>query len=186
MKNTRREFLHTTALGTLGVGVMGATLAISPSAARDRAVPLRIFSPQEAETLEALGDVLLPGAAAAGLVHFVDHHCAVPSTESLLMLKYLNVAPPYGNFYCVGLRALIGWSIGSKGGEFSRLSRADQEDMVVQLEQGGPSSWPEGVPAFKFYTAVRADAVDVVYGTVEGFQRLGIGYMPHIPPAKPW
>jgi len=29
---------------------------------------------------------------------------------------------------------------------------------------------------------VRSDAVDVVYGTVEGFERLGVPYMPHILP----
>jgi hypothetical protein len=33
---------------------------------------------------------------------------------------------------------------------------------------------------------VRADALDVVYGTPEGFDALGIPYMAHIKPEKPW
>ena len=36
------------------------------------------------------------------------------------------------------------------------------------------------------YGTLRNDAVDVVYGTVEGFARLGIPYMPHILPQRSW
>ena len=36
------------------------------------------------------------------------------------------------------------------------------------------------------YAVLRADAVDVVYGTMEGYEALGIPYMPHIPPEKRW
>ena len=36
------------------------------------------------------------------------------------------------------------------------------------------------------YGMLRNDAVDVVYGTVEGFARLGIPYMPHILPQRSW
>jgi hypothetical protein len=33
---------------------------------------------------------------------------------------------------------------------------------------------------------LRADAVDVVYGTMEGYEALGIPYMAHIAPDKRW
>jgi hypothetical protein len=33
---------------------------------------------------------------------------------------------------------------------------------------------------------LRSDAVDVVYGTVEGYDALGIPYMPHITPVTRW
>ena len=32
----------------------------------------------------------------------------------------------------------------------------------------------------------RSDAVDVVYGTPEGFAKLGVPYMPHIMPPTSW
>jgi hypothetical protein len=36
------------------------------------------------------------------------------------------------------------------------------------------------------YLVLRSDAVDVVYGTMEGYASLGIPYMPHIAPTKRW
>ena len=33
---------------------------------------------------------------------------------------------------------------------------------------------------------LRADALDVTYGTPEGFDALGIPYMAHIMPETPW
>jgi len=43
------------------------------------------------------------------------------------------------------------------------------------------------VAAIESFTAkARADGVDVVYGTVEGFERLGVPYMPHILPTARW
>jgi hypothetical protein len=34
------------------------------------------------------------------------------------------------------------------------------------------------------YFVLRSDAVDVVYGTMEGYESLGVPYMPHIVPDK--
>ena len=42
-------------------------------------------------------------------------------------------------------------------------------------------------PAGPFvYLVLRSDAVDVVYGTMDGYAALGIPYMPHIAPSKRW
>ena len=37
-----------------------------------------------------------------------------------------------------------------------------------------------------FYVCLRSDAVDVVYGTPEGFRKLNIPYMEHILPPEGW
>ena len=44
----------------------------------------------------------------------------------------------------------------------------------------------EGPPASYMLFVLRADALDVTYGTPEGFEALGIPYMAHIMPEKPW
>jgi hypothetical protein len=37
-----------------------------------------------------------------------------------------------------------------------------------------------------FWFVLRSDAVDVVYGTKEGVERLGLPYMAHIEPPSRW
>ena len=43
-----------------------------------------------------------------------------------------------------------------------------------------------GPPASYVLFVLRADALDVTYGTPEGFESLGIPYMAHIMPETPW
>ena len=47
------------------------------------------------------------------------------------------------------------------------------------------SEWV-GPPASYVLFVLRADALDVTYGTPEGFEKLGIPYMAQIKPDKPW
>jgi len=47
------------------------------------------------------------------------------------------------------------------------------------------SDWV-GPPASYVLFVLRADALDVTYGTPEGFENLGIPYMAHIMPEQPW
>ena len=100
----RRQFVHGVALGALAFTVGGAKVLLTPRAARAQGVPLRTLRPQEAETLEALGESLVPGARQAGIVHFIDQQLSVPPEEALLEARILNVRPPYADFY----RAAIG------------------------------------------------------------------------------
>ena len=44
----------------------------------------------------------------------------------------------------------------------------------------------QGPPGPFVYLVLRSDAVDVVYGTMDGYAALGIPYMPHIAPEKRW
>ena len=53
------------------------------------------------------------------------------------------------------------------------------------MRQNKHAEW-KGPPQGQIYGIFRDDAVDVVYGTVEGFERLGVPYMPHVLPTARW
>ena len=71
------------------------------------------------------------------------------------------------------------------GKTFTQLSTVDQRELVGLIRQNKIEGWT-GRPGAIVYAVLRADAVDVVYGTMEGYEALGIPYMPHIPPEKRW
>src|SRR4051794_19133138 len=100
----RRAFVKGAALGALAFTVGGAEVLLTPGEARSRGVPFRLLKPPEAETIEALGETLVPGARSAGIAHFIDQQLSVPAEEALLEARIMNVRPPYANFY----RAAIG------------------------------------------------------------------------------
>ncbi|MBR0725494.1 gluconate 2-dehydrogenase subunit 3 family protein [Bradyrhizobium manausense] len=180
----RRVVLQGGALG-LAFVVGGREMVLSPRKARAQDIPLSTLTPAERETLESFGDVLLPGAREAGIAHFVDHQLGVSPGEALLLARLVNVAPPFVNFYRAGLKALDEAATKSHGAPFARLSEDTKIAFVDQIRQRPPDGWV-GPPSPFFYYVVRNDAVDVVYGTVEGFEKLGIPYMPHIPPSAKW
>src|SRR5262249_32715045 len=100
----RRAFMKGAALGALAFTVGGAEGFLTPGEARAIGVGFRLLNAHEAETIEALGETLLPGARGAGIAHFVDQQVSVPAEEALLEARIMNVRPPYVNFY----RAAIG------------------------------------------------------------------------------
>src|SRR5260221_14447518 len=53
------------------------------------------------------------------------------------------------------------------------------------MRQNKIDGW-QGPPGPLVYLILRSDAVDVVYGTMDGYANLGIPYMPHIAPTKRW
>jgi hypothetical protein len=173
------------ALGALGFTVGGAEVLLSPREALAQGVPLKILNADEREALEALGDTLLPGAKDAGLAHYIDQQLSVPASEALLIARAVGVIPPYANFYRAGLAALDASSQKAHGAKFAALPQEKRDAFAEQFRQKAPEGW-SGPPSPFFYFVSRADAVDVVYGTVDGFERLGIPYMPHIAPLKRW
>ena len=181
----RRLVLKGAALGALAYTVGGAEVLLSPRDAMAQAVPLKVLTPDERAALEAFGDTLLPGAKDAGLAHYVDQQLSVPASEALLMARAVGVMPPYANFYRAGLAGLDAASQKAHGAKFAALSQEKRSSLVEELRQKVPDGW-SGPPSPFFYFVSRADAVDVFYGTVEGFERLGIPYMPHIAPLKRW
>ena len=84
-------------------------------------------------------------------------------------------------------RILFAWiaTIGLMAALVAQASAADQRAFVDQMRQNKIEGWA-GKPGALIYAVLRADAVDVVYGTMEGYESLGIPYMPHIPPEKRW
>jgi Gluconate 2-dehydrogenase subunit 3 len=129
---------------------------------------------------------LVPGARAAGVAHFIDQQISVPPGEALLEARILNVRPPYGNFYRAALGAVDTASKAlNNGRSFAQLNPSEQHDFVDALRQNKVQNW-QGPNGSLVYMVLRSDAVDVVYGTMEGYEALGIPYMPHIAPEKRW
>lgn len=51
------------------------------------------------------------------------------------------------------------------------------------MRQNKITGW-QGPGGSSVYLVLRSDAVDVVYGTMDGYEALGIPYMPHIAPVR--
>jgi hypothetical protein len=181
----RRQFTRGAALGALAFTVGGAQVLLTPRAARAQGVPFRLLQAREAEILEALGETLVPGARAAGIAHFIDHQISVPPEEALLEARILNVRPPYANFYRAAIGALDKATAAQADQRFAWLSAPAQRELVNLMRQGKLQGW-QGPPQGFVYFVMRSDAVDVVYGTVEGYEALGIPYQAHIMPLKRW
>ena len=181
----RRDVLRGAALGALAFTVDGAQVLLTPREARARGVPFRLLQANEAETLEAIGETLVPGARDAGIAHFIDHQISVPPEEALLEARILNVRPPYANFYKAATGAIDKAAAAQSDQRFVWLPADAQRDFVNLMRQGKLQGW-QGPPSGFVYFLLRSDAVDVVYGTVEGYEALGIPYQAHIVPLKRW
>ncbi|MDT7934122.1 MAG: gluconate 2-dehydrogenase subunit 3 family protein [Sphingomonadaceae bacterium] len=176
---TRRGALA--ALGLMPFLFDGTLREATAAEAKAGGAAYRVLNAGEVRALEAFGEVLLPGARAAGVAHYVDAQLARPPADSLLMLRYLDVPPPYDGFYKAGLAALDKHA----GGSFAAFAPDKAAELVRALSAAPAPDWA-GPPSPLFYFAVRADAVDVIYGTMAGFAKLGIPYMAHIEPSAPW
>src|SRR3981189_3471524 len=181
----RRQFMRGAALGALAFTVGGAKILLTAREARAQGVPFRLLQAREAETLEALGETLVPGARAAGIAHFIDSQISVPPEEALLEARILNVRPPFANFYRAALDAVDRASQAQNGRRFARLAGNEQRDLVNLMRQNKIEGWQGPAGGFVYFV-LRSDAVDVVYGTVEGYEALGVPYMPHIAPDRRW
>ncbi len=181
----RRIFLKGASMGVLAFTVGGAEILMTPRQARARAVPFRLLSGEEAETLEALCETLVPDAREAGIAHFIDQQVSVTPSEALLEARIVNVKPPFIDFYRAAIGGIDKASVAHSGKRFAALSPAEQHDFIDQLRQNKIEGW-QGPPAGLVYFVLRSDAVDVVYGTMEGYESLGVPYMAHIEPDKRW
>ena len=65
------------------------------------------------------------------------------------------------------------------------MDDADRERLMKDLAAGAAQPW-DGAPSPFVHFVLRADAIDVAYGTRSGFARLGIPYMAHIEPERDW
>ncbi len=181
----RRSMLKGAALSAFAFTVGGATSWLTLREAYAQSVPLNVLTPTERAALEALGETLLPGAREAGIALYVDHQLSVDPGDCLLAARVANVPPPVSNFYRACLGALDRAATAAHGMPFAQLSPEQRNHFVDAMRQKVPEGWT-GPPSPFFYLLARMDAVDVVYGTVEGFERLGVPYMPHVSPTSKW
>src|SRR5438067_10625313 len=153
----RRQFMRGAALGALAFTVGGAQVLLTPREARAQGVPFRLLQAREAETLEALGETLVPGARAAGIAHFIDHQISVPPEEALLEARILNVRPPYANFYRAAIGAVDKASQAlNSGRRFAQLNPSEQHDFVDTMRQNKIQGW-QGPGGSFVYLVLRSD-----------------------------
>jgi hypothetical protein len=182
----RRAFVKGAAIGALAFTVGGTEVFLTPRQAQAQSVPLRTLSPAQAAALDAMGEALVPGAKQAGITNFVDQQISIPAEQALLEARIMNVRPPYANFYRAALGAIEGASQAKYGGRgFAQLNAAEQHDFIDLMRQNKLESW-KGPGAGFVYFLLRTDAVDVVYGTMDGYAQLGVPYQAHIAPTRSW
>ena len=173
MMITRRELL-TAASGLI-------TIAALPGFAFEESSG--VLTKSERASLEAFGETLLPGAGKAGIVRYVERQ--LNSDTPLLFLRYMDYPSSCLAFYQQGLQALDAQSAARYGAVFAELSAEQQAALVGSLSQASPPDW-QGPPSTLFYFVVRNDALDVCYGTPEGFRKLDVPYLALITPPRKW
>src|SRR6185295_13029233 len=170
----RRALMKGAALSALVFTTGGAKVLLSPRQARAQNIAFKTLTPEQVETLEAMGETLVPGSKQAGISHFIDQQLSVPPEEALLEARILNVRPPYADFYRAAIGGIERASQAQNGGKrFVELDAAGQHDFVDRMRQNKFEGWQGPAGAF-VYMVVRSDAVDVVYGTIDGYARLDI------------
>jgi hypothetical protein len=172
-------------VGLLTFKLAGCEREMSPASARAERIPLQVLSKVQCTGLEALAETLVPGSVAAGVAHYVDHQLAASHADCMLMIKYLGVDPPFTGLYQDGLAALDKLSRREASTSFAALSPTAKTTLALKMASGDVADWDGPPPGF-FTFVLRSDAVDVRYGSPDGFADLGIPYMAHIEPASLW
>lgn len=186
MKITRRNFSLTGGALSLSFFLNGGILHLSPAQAKERALPYKTLTTDQAALIDLLGDAIVPGARAAGLSHYIDHQLSARFQDNLLILRYLRVPAPFEGFYTSSLTAFehaIAQKYNKKPGD---LTEAEMTAFITVMIQANPAGWQDAPPAPFFYFVLRSDAIDVTYGTMDAFDSLDIPYMAHIEPVHSW
>jgi hypothetical protein len=185
MEQERREFLKKSAI-LLSIAAGSDTLLLTPHAAWAAGVPYQVLSGDQVSTLEGLAEALVPGARDAGIAHYIDKQLGAAPQDTLLMLKYLGVpVADFPAFYHGGLAATAELSKSRFSRPWLSLDAGQADALVAAMAAGETDGW-NGPPSAFFLFVVRSDACDVVYGTEDGFARIGMPYMAHIEPPRQW
>ena len=170
----RRELLAHS--GTVGFFVLsGQCQWLTARAAETRQFEPQILTGEQCEALEIVADQLVPGSKASGIAAYIDLQLQ-RGDESLLIGKYLGIdTSDQRDFYFAAADNLL--AAMAKG--------ATPKQIVDQMTDDSLPEW-SGAPASYVQFVLRADALDVTYGTPEGFEKLGIPYMAQIKPDRPW
>lgn len=163
----------------------GGVFLLTPKQARAQEVTLGQLSSGEAAALEHLAEGLVPEAVESGVIHFIDHQLGASPDDCMLIAKYFQVKPPYQQFYLNGIKACE--SLANRRFKTNVVGLSPEQLVEFLQVIGNPKTPPEsGYPLSLFYLCLRSDAVDVVYGTPEGFKKLNVPYMAHIMPPEEW
>ena len=145
--------------------------------------PMDHLTSAQQAILSAIGNTLLPGAAEAGLVAFIEHNLGLANPR--LLLKYRDLPLDPVAFYRDALDAIDELAIRRFQTGFTMLSELQQCAIVDLLIEGDPPNW-SGPPANEVFTVLRMDAFDVLYGTPTGYERLDLQQYVHIAPERAW
>src|SRR3954469_21992280 len=126
----RRGFVKGATAGALAFAVGGVEVIMTAHEARARGVPFRLLDAHQGETLEALGETLVPQAREAGIAHFIDQQLSVPPGESLLQARIFSFRPPFADFYRGAIVAIDAGSNKMFGRDFARLKPDEQRTFV--------------------------------------------------------
>jgi len=164
-----------------------ATLASTSVSAKVSEDHFHALTAIEVSTLESFAEVLVPGARAAGVAHYIDAQLSAPEADSLLMLRYLGVPlSQFANFYKAGLASSASLAQAQFGEQnWALLNIKQRLELVRLISTDSFEDWT-GPPSSFFQFVIRADACDVVYGTKAGFERIGMPHMAHINAASEW
>ncbi len=187
MKFTRRSFVDKAFKGSmlcLTFKIGGASILLTPEQAHAQGVPLQKLSDEQARRLELLAETMVPGSSELGVVQFIDHQLNADPNEAMLIAKYFGAPLPYLNFYAGGVAVAAAMAEESLGKSIDDLGAAEAKTLVKEMSM--PGNVVNEFPIFLFYMCLRSDAVDVVYGTPEGFSKLNVPYMEHILPPEGW
>lgn len=171
---TRRHLLGSSLL-TASYLVLGTRLTITPAEAVERDFTPEVLTRPQLKSIEAVAEHLVPGSIDAGIAAYLDAQLRA-GKDSLLIGKYLGVdIPAQVNFYQ------------TLAGNLQMILETEQStaEAINAMWSDNQPTW-EGPPASYMLFVLRSDALDVTYGTQEGFERLGVPYMAHIMPEKPW
>jgi hypothetical protein len=104
----------------------------------------------------------------------------------LLRLRISNYTPPFVTFYRAALTEIDRQCRMAHGKPFAELTSAEQHAVINLMRGNKLPGWKGPRAGGAVYATLRNDAVDVVYGTVEGAERLGVPYMALVAPKARW
>src|SRR5271170_2720163 len=129
----RRGFVKGATLGALVFSVGGVEVLMAPNEARARNVPFRLLDGHQGDTLEALGETLVPQAREAGIAHYIDQQLSVPPQESLLQARIFNFRPPFADFYRTTIVTVDDISRKMFSRTFVQLEAKDQREFIDRM-----------------------------------------------------
>ena len=170
-----RRGLITSTLITGSFLVLGERLTLTPAEATELGFTSDVLSREQLNAIETVAEHIVPGSHRAGIAAYIDSQLNA-GEHSLLIGKYLGV----------DISGQIAFYENLADNLVAALKKEQSVQEIVGALWGDALGTWEGPPSSYVLFVLRADALDVTYGTPEGFDALGIPYMAHIMPETPW